>query len=95
MNAKPGSPVAPGNRFMSLDFFRGLTMFLLIAESTEIYDHLVDPALTGTILASIGAQFHHHPWNGLRFFDSTATCTSPPWTFSRIYTLVSRPVDSW
>src|ERR687887_2006618 len=69
MNAKPGSPAAPGNRFESLDFFRGLTMFFLIAESTEIYDHLVDPALTGTIIASIGTQFHHHPWNGLRFWD--------------------------
>ena len=69
MNPKPGSSVAPGSRFMSLDFFRGVTMFFLIAESTEIYEHLVDPALTGTIIAGIGTQFHHHPWNGLRFWD--------------------------
>ncbi|PYU95885.1 MAG: DUF5009 domain-containing protein [Acidobacteria bacterium] len=69
MNAKSGSSVASGSRFGSLDFFRGVTMFFLIAESTEIYDHLVDPALKSTIIASIGMQFHHHPWNGLRFWD--------------------------
>jgi len=54
---------------MSLDFFRGLTMFFLIAEATEIYNHLVDPSLSGTLIGSIGLQFHHHPWNGLRFWD--------------------------
>jgi hypothetical protein len=54
---------------MSLDFFRGFTMFLLIAESTDIYDFLVAPELNGTLISAIGTQFHHHPWNGLRFWD--------------------------
>ena len=58
-----------GNRLLSLDVFRGLTMFLLIAESTHIYSLLVNPAFEGTILSAIGQQFHHHPWNGLRFWD--------------------------
>jgi len=44
-------------------------MFLLIGESTQIYAHLVDPAFQGTLVGAIGAQFHHHPWNGLRFWD--------------------------
>ncbi|OVE79189.1 DUF5009 domain-containing protein [bacterium I07] len=56
-------------RLLSLDFFRGLTMFLLVAEGTHLYQVLVDPSLQGTFLHTIGDQFHHHPWNGLRFWD--------------------------
>jgi predicted acyltransferase len=56
-------------RFLSLDFFRGLTMFLLIGESTLLYEHLRDPGLGGTILHAIGTQLDHHPWAGLRFWD--------------------------
>jgi predicted acyltransferase len=56
-------------RVLSLDFFRGLTMFLLIGESTMLYEHLRDPRLAGTILHAIGTQLDHHPWNGLRFWD--------------------------
>jgi predicted acyltransferase len=64
-----GFGITPQSRLMSLDFFRGLTMFLLIAESTRIYDLLVAPELNGTLISAIGTQFHHHPWNGLRFWD--------------------------
>jgi len=56
-------------RFLSLDFFRGLTMFLLIGESTLLYEHLRDPRLAGTVLGFIGTQLDHHPWAGLRFWD--------------------------
>ncbi len=56
-------------RLFSLDLFRGLTMFLLIGESTLLYEHLRDPALRGTILHAIGVQLDHHPWNGLHFWD--------------------------
>ena len=59
----------PPSRLMSLDFFRGFTMFLLIAESTGIYDLLTAPEFNGTFIGAIGTQFHHHPWNGLRFWD--------------------------
>ena len=59
----------PEERLKSLDFFRGLTMFLLIAEATQIYELLVSPGLSGSVIAAIGTQFHHHPWNGLRFWD--------------------------
>lgn len=44
-------------RILSLDFFRGITMFLLVAETTGLY-HILD-----------WEQFHHHSWNGLRFWD--------------------------
>ena len=59
----------PGERLFSLDFYRGFTMFLLIAESTHLFDFLIAPSLQGSFIASIGEQFHHHPWNGLRFWD--------------------------
>lgn len=57
------------SRLLSLDFFRGLTMFLLIAESTQLFSDLIAPGFEGTFIYSIGMQFHHHPWNGLRFWD--------------------------
>jgi len=59
----------PEGRLMSLDFFRGFTMFLLIGESTLLYEHLRDPRLGGTILHAIGTQLDHHPWAGLRCWD--------------------------
>ncbi len=56
-------------RLVSLDFFRGLTMFLLTAESTELFAHWISPELEGTFLHWLGTQFHHVPWEGLRFWD--------------------------
>lgn len=57
------------DRLYSLDFFRGLTMFLLIAEFTTLFNQFTDPALEGSFIYILGEQFHHHPWNGLRFWD--------------------------
>jgi predicted acyltransferase len=57
------------DRLLSLDVFRGLTMFLLIGESTLLYERLRDPSLQGTLLHAIGTQLDHHPWAGLRFWD--------------------------
>ncbi|SMO49045.1 acyltransferase family protein [Fodinibius sediminis] len=56
-------------RLLSLDFYRGLTMFLLVAEGAGLWYAIVDPYFEGTLLSMIGTQFHHHPWNGLRFWD--------------------------
>lgn len=56
-------------RLESLDFFRGLTMLLLVGESTLIYDVMVSPPFAGTWLAALGVNFLHHPWHGLRFWD--------------------------
>jgi predicted acyltransferase len=56
------------DRALSVDFFRGLTMFLLIGESTRIYSHLSGFEESG-IIHSIATQFHHHSWNGLYFWD--------------------------
>ena len=56
-------------RLVSLDVFRGITMFLLIAESAGIYHAVSDSSLNETLLGPLFTQFHHHPWNGLRFWD--------------------------
>lgn len=57
------------DRILSVDFFRGITMFLLIGEFSELFKYLHDPLLDGSLIYLIGNQFHHHPWNGLRFWD--------------------------
>lgn len=64
----PASSQSP-ERLWSLDFFRGATMFLLIAEFTHLFSYLYDPSLEGSVIYAIAEQFHHHPWNGLRFWD--------------------------
>jgi predicted acyltransferase len=69
MITQPAANFSPTGRLMSLDFFRGATMFLLIGEATSIYERLIDPSVHSRIIQAIGLQFHHHPWNGLRFWD--------------------------
>lgn len=60
---------AVGARLLSLDFFRGITMFLLVAEGTALWSVMVKDPIAGTFLEPFFQQFHHHPWNGLRFWD--------------------------
>lgn len=43
-------------------------MFLLIGESTQIYSH-IKSIESSRIMQFIGAQFSHHEWNGLHFWD--------------------------
>lgn len=65
---QPGSTAVEG-RLASLDFFRGLTMFLLVAEGALVYESLLVPELDGTWIQAVATEFTHHPWNGLRFWD--------------------------
>ena len=60
--------IQPQERILSVDFFRGLTMFLLIGESTLLYEHLHEYGGTG-IVNFFATQLSHHEWNGLRFWD--------------------------
>lgn len=64
-----GLPLTPEGRVLSIDFFRGLTMFLLIGEWTHLYEYLQRPEYQGTFLGFLGTQLSHHPWNGLHFWD--------------------------
>ncbi|MEZ4775125.1 MAG: DUF5009 domain-containing protein [Bacteroidia bacterium] len=58
-----------GKRLLSLDLFRGATMFLLLGESAEVYRALTDAAGDSGFFHLVMQQFDHHPWNGLRFWD--------------------------
>jgi hypothetical protein len=66
---KSGATSAADGRLASLDFFRGLTMFMLIGETTRLYELLRAPELNGTLLSHVGRQLDHHPWNGLHCWD--------------------------
>jgi predicted acyltransferase len=60
---------AENERILSIDFFRGITMFLLIGEFSGLFESLTDPFFQGTIVSFLGKQLEHHSWNGLRFWD--------------------------
>jgi len=57
-----------GERLISLDFYRGLIMVLLMLESSRLYDHLAD-GTKGSFAEPLMNQFFHHPWHGLHFWD--------------------------
>ena len=56
-------------RLVSLDLFRGLVMFLLVAEGAGLYRTWLEVSQEGSFMYALATQFHHHPWNGLRFWD--------------------------
>lgn len=63
MQSDPSSP-ATSKRLLSLDFFRGFTMFFLIGTMYELLrnsDH--------EFLSAIGWQFEHRYWHGLTLYD--------------------------
>ena len=57
-------PPDPSKRLLSLDFFRGITMFFLIG---PLYG--VMRASENGLLSSIGWQFEHRYWHGLTLYD--------------------------
>lgn len=62
--------LAPG-RITSVDFFRGITMFLLVGESSRLYRYLEESAESGggAVVAYFARMFSHHEWHGLHFWD--------------------------
>ncbi len=62
-------PYIPEGRLLSLDFFRGATMFLLIGEFTHLFSYLTQTFPEGSVPYDIFIQFHHYPWHGLHFWD--------------------------
>jgi predicted acyltransferase len=65
ISLNPGSPA--GARVTSIDFFRGITMFLLMGESTHLYSHLL--TIDSPLTRFLGTQLSHHEWHGLHFWD--------------------------
>lgn len=55
-------------RITSVDFFRGITMFLLIGESTRLYEH-IESVEGSSVMDWLGRMFTHHEWHGLHFWD--------------------------
>lgn len=58
-------------RITSVDFFRGLTMFLLVGEATRLYFLLEESAEQGggPVVSYFARMFSHHEWHGLHFWD--------------------------
>lgn len=57
------------DRLWSLDLFRGVVMFFLIAEVTGLYDLLAGAGNPVAFFQAVGRQFQHHPWHGIRLWD--------------------------
>jgi len=57
------------HRLLSLDAYRGMTMFLLLAEASLVYAAFTNYFSENSLGGHFIEQFHHHPWNGLRFWD--------------------------
>ena len=68
MNANIQSSGTPlPARVNSVDFFRGLTMFLLAGESSRLYEQF--NSFDNGFMHFLGTQFSHHAWHGLHFWD--------------------------
>ena len=55
-------------RITSVDFFRGFTMFLLVGESTLLYEH-IESVEGSAVMDYFGRMFSHHEWHGMHFWD--------------------------
>lgn len=64
---KHANTTALPDRVQSVDFFRGVTMFLLAGENTHLYNTLRHSDYP--VLAFLGDQLEHHEWHGLHFWD--------------------------
>lgn len=62
----PASPKI--GRITSVDLFRGITMFLLVGDSTRIYTHIASVE-SSSVMQFMGRIFTHHEWHGLHFWD--------------------------
>ncbi|GAB3003899.1 DUF5009 domain-containing protein [Cyclobacterium sediminis] len=60
---------ANDKRLVSLDAYRGITMFLLVGESARLYGAFEGLFPDASFWQMTFTQFTHHPWNGLRFWD--------------------------
>ena len=56
------------NRILSIDFFRGFTMFMLVGGIEGLFGK-VDPDKSSAIVSFFEQQLSHVPWIGLHFWD--------------------------
>jgi len=57
------------DRILSIDFFRGFTMFMLVTGIATIFNGIVEEGKAGTIITLINKQLEHAEWNGLYAWD--------------------------
>ncbi len=57
------------DRILSIDFFRGFVMFMLVTGITGVFHILADGQKGGVIIAAINKQLEHAEWNGLYAWD--------------------------
>jgi predicted acyltransferase len=57
------------DRVLSVDFFRGFTMFMLVTGVTNIFHELAKNDMGGSVIAFLSMQFEHAEWNGLYAWD--------------------------
>ena len=62
------------SRLIALDVFRGIIMLLLIAEPLQLYMTMIQYFEPGSLGFRFMAQFNHHPWSGLHFWDVIQPC---------------------
>lgn len=67
--AKTEKVVRKNTRLLSLDFYRGLVMVLLMLEAAGLYRHTIAITESSTFIHALAVQFTHHPWHGMTFWD--------------------------
>lgn len=61
------APAAAGSRLVSLDAFRGFTMFWIVGGKSLLM--AMSALQAGAVVTFIRYQLDHSPWEGLRFYD--------------------------
>jgi predicted acyltransferase len=57
------------NRILSIDFFRGFTMFMLVTGIATLFNEMAAGGRGGPIIAALDAQLEHASWQGLHAWD--------------------------
>ena len=69
INSQPIQAYQEQNRILSVDFFRGFTMFMLVTGIAGIFDGMIEQDRGGAVVAIIQKQLDHAPWQGLYAWD--------------------------
>jgi predicted acyltransferase len=62
-------PIQEQNRILSIDFFRGFTMFFLVTGIGTLFNGMMEAGKGGVIIELLGKQFRHGEWYELYFWD--------------------------
>jgi predicted acyltransferase len=57
------------SRILSIDFFRGFTMFMLVTGIAGLFNGMIEQGKGGALIALINKQLDHAEWNGLYAWD--------------------------